>query len=206
MLSLKTDVNVPTVSNKQKNFCWHLESHWRAGSRFVIQWYVSVVPGSIWKRLGSGTLVPEFSPMRMWLCPNFSRKGHGVPKLYMELKFGCSPQICSRVPARRGNSGDPQTSHGTFFFRRGPAWDGLAEACRLLLACKVPMLNKNFCWCVSSSNTMLLWSSTVKFTSGRQCSVLLRNMMGRKLVLYYSEFVITATGMQYGMGPGMTDP
>jgi wobble nucleotide-excising tRNase len=70
----------------------------------------------------------------------------------------------------------------------------------------VPMLNKNFCWCVSSSNTMLLWSSTVKFTSGRQCSVLLRNMMGRKLVLYYSEFVITATGMQYGMGPGMTDP
>ncbi len=38
MLSLKTDVKVPSVRHKQNKlreiliFCWHLESHWQAGS------------------------------------------------------------------------------------------------------------------------------------------------------------------------------
>jgi hypothetical protein len=36
LLSLKTDVNVPTENNWQKTkkkiiFCWHLECHWRKG-------------------------------------------------------------------------------------------------------------------------------------------------------------------------------
>ncbi len=48
LLSLKTDINVPSVSNKQKNvgekltFCWHLESHKKragSGSVSLIQGY-----------------------------------------------------------------------------------------------------------------------------------------------------------------------
>ncbi len=65
MLSLNTDVNVPTVRNKYKKklekhsfFCWHLESHCQKGQDpdpFASVWNQGSV--SVSNSPGSGTLL-----------------------------------------------------------------------------------------------------------------------------------------------------
>jgi hypothetical protein len=63
LLSLKTDVKVPSKSNKQKNleqkvFCWHLVSHWRQKkdpNRNSAVWIRG--SGSVPKNHGSTTLI-----------------------------------------------------------------------------------------------------------------------------------------------------